>query len=164
MRPRWTVHRPPPPPAPHHCAPRPSTALPGCTGTRRLAGVQPLADWWAGQPLPADGGWPALRAQTATGTPLLAAAGLARPEPFFRMLEAQGLAIARLPLADHHPLQPLPWPADTPLLVLTEKDAVKLPRTQAGRTQVWVARLDFLPEPAFVGALRTLCAPFKTPP
>jgi tetraacyldisaccharide 4'-kinase len=148
-------------------APRPSTALPGCTGTRRLAGVQPLADWWAGLPLPADGGWPALRALAAAGTPLLAAAGLARPEPFFRMLEAQGLAIARLPLADHHPLQPLPWPADTPLLVLTEKDAVKLPPTQTGhggRTQVWVARLDFLPEPAFAGALRTLCAPFKTPP
>ena len=57
--------------------------------------------------------------------------------------------------------------ADTPLLVLTEKDAVKLPPgagAQAGRTQVWVARLDFLPEPAFAGALRTLCASFKIPP
>ena len=43
----------------------PSTALPGCTGTRRLAGVQPLADWWAGTPLAGDGGWPALRAVAA---------------------------------------------------------------------------------------------------
>lgn len=144
--------------------PRPSTALPGCTGARQLAGVQPLADWWAGLPMPADGGWPALKARACAGTPLLAAAGLARPEPFFRMLEAQGLPIQRLPLADHHPLQPLPWPATTPLLVLTEKDAVKLRPDQAGRTQVWVARLDFLPEPAFAGALRTLCAPFKTLP
>jgi tetraacyldisaccharide 4'-kinase len=149
----------------------PSTALPGCTGTRRLAGVQPLADWWAGKPLPADGGWPALRALAGNGTPLLggaatpllAAAGLAQPEPFFAMLEAQGLAIGRLPLADHHPLQPLPWPASTPCVVLTEKDAVKLPPHQAGTTAVWVARLDFQPEPAFAGALRRLCAPFKAP-
>ena len=99
----------------------------------------------------------------SAGTPLLAAAGLAQPEPFFTMLEAQGLAITRLPLADHHPLQPLPWPATTPHLVLTEKDAVKLPPQQAGSTAVWVARLDFLPEPAFAGALRSLCAPFKAP-
>lgn len=141
----------------------PSTALPGCTGSRRLAGVQPLADWWAGQPLPADRGWPALRALAGAGTPLLAAAGLAQPEPFFAMLEAQGLAIQRLPLADHHPLRPLPWPADTPCVVLTEKDAVKLPPQQAGTTAVWVARLDFRPEPAFAGALRSLCAPFKAP-
>lgn len=141
----------------------PSTALPGCTSTRRLAGVQPLADWWAGQPLPGDGGWPALQALAGAGTPLLAAAGLAQPEPFFVMLEAQGLAIDRLPMADHHPMQPLPWPADTPCVVLTEKDAVKLPPRLAGSTAVWVARLDFLPEPAFAGALRSLCAPFKAP-
>lgn len=144
-------------------SPTPSTALPGCTSTRHLAGVQPLADWWAGLPLPADGGWGALRALASAGTPLLAAAGLAQPEPFFTMLEAQGLAITRLPLADHHPLQPLPWPTTTPHLVLTEKDAVKLPPQQAGNTAVWVARLDFRPEPAFAGALRSLCAPFKAP-
>lgn len=141
----------------------PSTALPGCTGTRRLAGVQPLSDWWAGNPLPADGGWPSLRALAGTGTPLLAAAGLAQPEPFFAMLDAQGLAIQRLSLADHHPLQPLPWPADTPCVVLTEKDAVKLPPQGAGAAAVWVARLDFQPEPAFAGDLRSLCAPFKAP-
>jgi tetraacyldisaccharide 4'-kinase len=141
----------------------PSTALPGCIGTRRLAGVQALDDWWAGLPLPADGGWPALHGLADAGTPLLAAAGLAQPEPFFTMLEAQGLAIHRLPLADHHPLQPLPWPAGTPCVVLTEKDAVKLSPQQAGSTAVWVARLDFQPEPAFAGALRSLCAPFKAP-
>ncbi len=145
-------------------AARPSTALPGNTGTRRLAGVQPLADWWAGRPLPADGGWPALRRAAMAGPPLLAAAGLARPEPFFTMLEAQGLVIDRLPLADHHPLTPLPWPATTGLLVLTEKDAVKLPPERAGSVQVWVARLDFQPEPAFAETLRNLCAPHKTPP
>ena len=143
----------------------PSTDLPGCTGTRRLAGVQALADWWAGMPLPDDGGWPALR-RDAGDAPLLAAAGLARPEPFFRMLEAQGLAIDRLPLADHATLDPLPWPA-TACVVVTEKDAVKLPPGHAGTQRVWVARLDFRPEPAFADALRHLCAPFadrKRPP
>jgi len=145
----------------------PSTALPGHTGTRRLAGVQPLADWWAGRPLAADGGWAALRSAASAAPPLLAAAGLAQPEGFFTMLEAQGLVIRRLPLADHHPLCPQPWPADTGVLVLTEKDAVKLPADAAGTVQVWVARLDFQPEPAFAETLRQLCAPFmplKTPP
>ncbi len=148
-------------------APRPSTALPGATGTRHLAGVQPLADWWAGRPMAADGGWAALRSAATAAPPLLAAAGLAQPEPFFAMLEAQGLVIQRLPLADHHPLRPVPWPADTAVLVLTEKDAVKLPPDAAGAVQVWVARLDFQPEPAFAETLRQLCAPFtplKTPP
>ena len=158
-----------------------STALPGCTGRRQLAGVLPIADWWAGAALPADGGWVALRAEAVAASadalntghgaqaaaPLLAAAGLAQPEPFFAMLEAQGLAITRLPLADHHPMQPLPWPASTRRVVLTEKDAVKLPPGQAGTASVWVARLDFQPESAFADELRRLCAAFappKTPP
>lgn len=136
-----------------------STALPGFTGQRRLHGVQPLADWWAGRPPPADGGWPALQ-----GRPLLAAAGLARPEPFFVMLETRGLAIQRLPLNDHHRFDPLPWPAGTTDVIVTEKDAVKLPPERVGSTRVWVARLDFQPEPAFADALCALCAPFKTSP
>jgi tetraacyldisaccharide 4'-kinase len=127
---------------------RASTPLPGCIGTRRLATVQPLADWWAGVPTPADG-FAALHAR-----PLLAAAALARPEPFFAMLEGQGLRIDRLPLPDHHPLQPPPWPADTTDLIVTEKDAVKLPPGQAGATRVWVAALDFQPEPAFDAVLQ----------
>ena len=141
----------------------PSTALPGLRGTRRLAGVLPLAAWWQGQTPAADdggdggdGGWPALR-----GRRLLAAAGLARPEAFFAMLEAQGLQIDRLPLADHHPLVPKPWPADTAELIVTEKDAVKLPPDAVGQTRVWVATLDFQLEPGFAAALRELCAPNK---
>ena len=131
----------------------PSTALPGCTGQRRLAGVLPLADWWQGRAVPADGGW-----QHLPSGPLLAAAGLARPEPFFQMLEAAGLALRRMPLADHHPLWPLPWPSDTADVIVTEKDAVKLLPGRTGSTRVWVAPLDFQPEPAFDIALRQLCA------
>ncbi len=167
-----------------YTAGQPSTPLPGWTGVRRLGGVLPLAAWWAGQtagsagsagstgsassanPAGAAGtttapaaptiGWPALR-----GRRLLAAAGLARPEPFFAMLQAQGLHINRLPLADHHPFNPLPWPAGTAEVIVTEKDAVKLRPAAVGATRVWVATLDFAPEPAFAEALRTLCAPFR---
>ena len=146
---------------------QPSTPLPGLTGRRRLATVQPLADWWHGLAPDAinaataththiDASWAALR-----GRPLLAAAGLARPEPFFAMLEAQGLRIQRLPLADHQAFIPLPWPAATAEVIVTEKDAVKLPPGVVGSTRVWVAGLDFQPEPAFAAALRSLCAPFK---
>ena len=139
---------------------RPSTALPGLTGQRRLSGALPLAAWWQGQTADAvDGGWPALRDRR-----LLAVAGLARPEPFFSMLEAQGLQIDRLPLTDHHGFDPLPWPAGTPDVIVTEKDAVKLPPNAVGATRVWVATLDFQPEPGFAEALRTLCAPFKPHP
>ena len=140
----------------------PSTPLPGYLGQRQLVGVSTLAEWWAQRPPAPDGGWQALR-----GRPLLAAAGLARPEPFFRMLEAQGLQISRLPLPDHHRFSPLPWPAATAEVVVTEKDAVKLlPAWFAapGATRVWVARLDFRPEPAFDAALRALCAPLKSTP
>ena len=136
-----------------------STPLPGCIGQRRLHSVQPLADWWSGRPPPTDGGWPALQ-----GRPLLAAAGLARPEPFFVMLEARGLQIQRLPLSDHHRFDPLPWPAGSTDVIVTEKDAVKLTPARMGSTRVWVARLDFQPEPAFADALRALCAPFKKSP
>ena len=152
-----------------YTAGRASTALPGLTGTRRLGSVLPLAIWWAGQSAGSAGsagatdtaaapanGWPALR-----GRRLLAAAGLARPEPFFAMLQARGLQIDRLPLADHHGFNPLPWPAGTAEVIVTEKDAVKLPPAAVGATRVWVATLDFEPEPAFAEALRTLCAPFK---
>lgn len=136
-----------------------STALPGFTGHRRLAGLLPLADWRLGRPVPADGGWAALQGRT-----VVAAAGLARPERFFAMLQAQGLHTTALPLADHHSFARLPWPADTADVVVTEKDAVKLEPGRMGQTRVWVARLDFEPEPAFADALRTLCAPFKTAP
>jgi tetraacyldisaccharide 4'-kinase len=80
------------------------------------------------------------------------------------MLEACGLQIQRLPLSDHHRFDPLPWPAGTPDVIVTEKDAVKLRPQRVGSTRVWVARLDFQPEPAFADALRALCAPFKKSP
>ncbi|NRF70063.1 tetraacyldisaccharide 4'-kinase [Aquincola sp. S2] len=120
-----------------------STPLPGALGERRLAGFTPLADWWNGA-APQAAALDALRAR-----PLLAAAGLARPEPFFRMLEALGLRIGRMALPDHARFDALPWPASTPDVIVTEKDAVKLRPDAVGTTRVWVATLDFRLPPDF---------------
>ena len=131
-------------------APAPSTRLPGSLAARSLAGAVALRDWRRGEPA----SMPGLRA--LRGRPLLAAAGVARPERFFAMLEAQGLVITRLALPDHHPFATLPWPPGCPDVVVTEKDAVKLDPDAMGTTRVWVAALDFLPDAAFDAALSAL--------
>ena len=75
--------------------------------------------------------------------PLLAAAGLADPGRFFAMLASAGLSIERLPLPDHFDFAWRPWPASTPDVLVTEKDAVKLEGLQQPGTRVWVLPLDF---------------------
>jgi Tetraacyldisaccharide-1-P 4''-kinase. len=53
----------------------------------------------------------------------------------------------------------MPWPSDAADVIVTEKDAVKLPPTRPLGTRVWVARLDFVPDPAFDAALLALLPP-----
>lgn len=142
-------------------APAATTPLPGHLARRALAGITPLADWWAGSAPEAAQPLAALQ-----GRPLLAAAGIAAPERFFGMLKAAGLQPRRLPLPDHHGFDTLPWPADSPDVVITEKDAVKLPpqRLPPGQ-RVWVATLDFQLSPGFAAALqRLLPSPTPTTP
>ena len=132
---------------------RVSTPLPGWLAPRRLAGVLPLADWWQGQ-RPAADSWRALQ-----GRPLLAVAGTAAPERFFAMLRDEGLSLAMTrPLPDHDPFDAIPWRSDTPDVLITEKDAVKLPVERAmrdlGATRVWVVPLDLEPDVAFAAALK----------
>ena len=114
-----------------------STPLPGHLAQRRLAGAVALPDWWQGK-LATPEALQALR-----GRRLLAVAGMAAPQRFFDMLRAAGLTIDTLPLDDHHAFSTLPWPAGTPDVLVTEKDAVKLPRDGTGATRVWVVALDF---------------------
>jgi tetraacyldisaccharide 4'-kinase len=128
----------------------PTTPLPGHVATRTLAGVASLVDWWAGR-APNSATLAALK-----GRRIVAAAGTARPERFFDMLRASGLDIDPLALPDHHDYRDLPWPAGTADVVLTEKDAVKLSTARAGRTNVWVAALDFGTGEAFELALAAL--------
>lgn len=128
-----------------------STALEGYVARRRLAGVVALDGWWRGE----RGTHEALKA--LTGLRLIACAGIAQPERFAAMLREAGLSCDALPLPDHADYAELPWPASAADVVVTEKDAVKLDpaRVAAERpaTRVWVAPLDFAPEPAFGAAL-----------
>ena len=128
----------------------PSTPLPGALARRSLAGAVALHDWWQGRP-----------AEVATleslrGRPLLAAAGIARPQRFFRMLRDAGLTITALPLPDHHGYAALPWPPGAADVIVTEKDAIKLRADAVGATRVWVAPLDFAFDAAFEAALIAL--------
>jgi tetraacyldisaccharide 4'-kinase len=132
-------------------AAQPTTAWPGALAQRLLAGAVPLTEWWRG--VPADAG--ALAA--LRGRRLLAAAGMAWPERFFGMLRAAGLQIDPLPLPDHHAFESLPWADDGAEVLVTEKDAVKLPRERRGSTRVWVVALDFrLPEEFTAAVLHNL--------
>ena len=130
-----------------------STALAGSLALRSIGSVWPLAAWHrqtpgAAQPLAG------LR-----GRRLLAAAGIGAPEKFFGMLEAAGLQIERLPLPDHFDFATLPWPAGTPEVITTEKDAVKVAQRDLGGTTVWVVPLDLGLPDALVSELLALLFP-----
>ncbi|MEW6705497.1 MAG: tetraacyldisaccharide 4'-kinase [Pseudomonadota bacterium] len=125
-------------------APSASTPLPGCVLDRRLGGAVLLSEWWRGVP-PTQSALHALR-----GRPIWAAAGMAHPERFFRMLEAEGLQIERLPLPDHHDFRQLPWPPSASDVLVTEKDAIKLHPDGQGGVRVWVVALDLRLPVAFV--------------
>lgn len=141
--------RPPPDSLVLYNAGAPSTPWRGVTARRALAGAVDLASWWRGGAASPDA-LAALR-----GRRVVAVAGTAVPERFFQMLEACGLEIERCPLPDHHRYDTLPWSAADEDVIVTEKDAVKLKpeRMLSGATRVWVAPLDFEPEPAFADAL-----------
>lgn len=139
-------------------APEPSTPLPGSLLRRRLAGAASLADWRRGAAPD-----PAVLASLC-GRRVLAVAGIASPERFFSMLEAQQLTIERLPLPDHHDYRALPWPEGTADVALTEKDAVKLDPTRTGAARVWVVTLDFTFEQGFDAQLGAALEPLRKAP
>jgi tetraacyldisaccharide 4'-kinase len=86
------------------------------------------------------------------GRPLIAVAGIAKPESFFQMLRDKGLAPARcIALPDHHDFDDWTRVAAADATVLcTEKDALKLWRRQPDALAV---PLRFEPAPAFLAAL-----------
>ena len=86
------------------------------------------------------------------GRPLIAVAGIAKPESFFQMLRDKGLAPARcIALPDHHDFDDWARVAAADATVLcTEKDALKLWRRQPDALAV---PLRFAPAPAFLAAL-----------
>ncbi|MGZ5156420.1 MAG: tetraacyldisaccharide 4'-kinase [Caldimonas sp.] len=136
----------------------PTTPLAGFVGRRSLSGAVALDAWRQGAPATLD----ALEA--LRGRNVVAAAGLARPERFFAMLREHGLIVAELPLPDHHDFRTLPWPIGASDVVITEKDAVKIGPERRTGARVWVAALDFEPEPAFEAALLALLPPSPASP
>ncbi len=131
-----------------------STAWPGKTAERSLAGVVLLSDWWNGEAASANS------LTALCDRPVWAAAGMAQPQRFFEMLRAAGLQnLKPLPLPDHFDFAALPWPADALDVIVTEKDAVKLRPERTGSTRVWVAPLNFALHPASSAALLALLAP-----
>lgn len=94
--------------------------------------------------------------------PIVAVAGIARPQAFFRMLRALGVVLADTrALPDHAPFDATQWagPADNTLLC-TEKDAVKLWRHRPDALAVpLLVQLD----PPFWAALRELLHQHGTP-
>jgi len=150
------TQRPPPNTVVLYNAPQASTAWSGHLAKRQLVGLVPLADWWAGHAATMQ----CVATLAAATTPVVAAAGVARPERFFDMLRAAGLTIAPLPLPDHHDYAALPWPAEATDVIVTEKDAVKLRperlATDGASTRVWVAPLDFSADAAFDAALQAV--------
>jgi tetraacyldisaccharide 4'-kinase len=147
---RFVLLNGPWPPAPALPLPAPAAAC--WSAERALGGAVELSAWRRGEPATAAA-LDALR-----GRRLLAAAGIGDPERFFSMLEARGLAIDRLPLADHAEFDPLPWDATTPEVIVTEKDAVKLAARPPAATRVWVVTLDFALPPGLAQALREALA------
>jgi tetraacyldisaccharide 4'-kinase len=138
-------------------AARATTPWPGALAQRRLAGAVLLQEWWRGS-APSR---PAL--QALCGRPVLAAAGMAAPQRFFAMLRDAGLQPIPLPLPDHHDFAQLPWPADTADVLVTEKDAVKLPRVAGGATRIWVVALDFqLPQDFSTAVLDNLRLAYRS--
>lgn len=130
-----------------HTGPHPAFA--GFTAQRTLGNYA----------LQADGSQMTLAALAGPGClstkPLLALAGIARPEEFFAMLRAQGLTLARtLALPDHYDFNSFScneYKAFT--VICTEKDAVKLwPQAPTA----WAIPLILAPQSAFLNRLDTL--------
>ena len=161
LLPAGPLREPLPPRTPPHSlvlynAKRRTTRLKGEIASRSLAGIALLNDWRRGAA-------PSLAAlavmQREAPQPILAAAGMAQPQRFFAMLRDRGLSITKCPLPDHHDFKTLPWPADTPDVLVTEKDAVKLDPARVGSTRVWVATLDFALPASFEAALLAHLSP-----
>lgn len=154
-------------PLPAHCPARtlvvynaatPSTPLPGHVATRGLIGLVEWLPWRAGETASAEA-LAALKQRSATNI-VWAAAGIAQPSRFFALLAQAGILVSPLPLPDHYDFaEGAPWPPGA-LVVVTEKDAVKLNDTLIGHSEVWVAPLDFhlgaAFETAFSGLLSAL--------
>ncbi|MFN9709196.1 MAG: tetraacyldisaccharide 4'-kinase [Burkholderiales bacterium] len=132
-------------------SPQPSTSWPGHLGSRYLAGALPWSQWKSG----ATPSVQALQilAQRSQQETLWAVAGIAQPSRFFHLLEDSGIRFFGLPLADHYNFAHGPmWPMGS-VVLMTEKDAVKLTDDIIQQSEVWVVPLNFQFDAQFEAAL-----------
>jgi len=124
-------------------------------GSAPHPGAWPVHRSLAGHARRADGSRIPLRDLCAV--PVWALAGIARPEAFFAMLRDAGLTLAgTTALPDHASFDEPGWcPPDTPTLICTEKDAMKL---WAHRPDAWAVPLDLELPHGFWSSLDALLA------
>jgi len=84
---------------------------------------------------------------------IMAMAGIANPEGFFKMLSANGLAVIKQPKADHHVFTDNDF-SDEHVTLITEKDAVKCNAIQ--HPDVWVVKSQIEPSPQAIEAIDAL--------
>jgi tetraacyldisaccharide 4'-kinase len=88
------------------------------------------------------------------GRPLVAVAGIAKPQSFFAMLRDAGLRLEQtMSLPDHHDFRAHPVETAGMELICTLKDAVKLWRFQP---QAWAVPLELEIDPQFWSSLDRL--------
>lgn len=92
------------------------------------------------------------------GMPVHAVAGIGNPQRFFGMLRAAQIEVIEHPFADHHAFRPSDFQGMRGSILLTEKDAVKLPPNWIPQLDqpLWVVPVQTKPNPALQGLLDRL--------
>jgi len=91
---------------------------------------------------------------------MVAMTGLGQPGQFFEMLRGQGLAIEEEPLGDHEAMTPAQLDRhDEQIVLMTAKDAVKLPECADAR--VWVVAIEVALPSSLLARLTALLPPAR---
>ena len=119
---------------------RASTPWSGDLAVRRLGRIWSFSDWAAGRQDTARelSEW----MEGPLAGEVHALAGIADPDQFFAMLRQAGLSLIPHPRADHVSARAFEWPEGARPIVITEKDAVKVPQSDPIIPRLWVATLD----------------------
>lgn len=84
---------------------------------------------------------------------IIAVAGIAHPDSFFKMLAANGVAVVKQPKPDHYSYSAADFP-DNELILMTEKDAIKCADIE--HPDAWVVKTRIVVKPETVKAIDKL--------
>ena len=86
------------------------------------------------------------------GVTVAAVAGIGNPARFFAQLRSLGLTVLEYPFPDHHPYRAADLATiDAPLILMTEKDALKC--HSFGDTRIWVAPVDAVVDDSLIESI-----------